>query len=107
MRVAVYARVSNDRQREEQTVASQLEEIRELAAREGWTLDDRHIYIDDGHSGFYFDRPGLDRLRDAARDGLLDLLVIERPSSYVERIGALVNVFSPLATQPYITERVT
>ena len=38
-------------------------------------VDDPHVYLDDGESGYYLERPGLDRLRDAARDGLIDMIL--------------------------------
>ena len=69
MRVAVYARVSDDLQKDKQTIESQLAEVRQFAKEQNWSLDEQHIYADDGYSGFYFERPALDRLRDAARDG--------------------------------------
>jgi len=82
MRVAIYARVSDDHQREKQTIESQLAEVRQFAVEHDWPVDEQHIYIDDGHSGFYLDRPALDRLRDAARDGLIDLLLVHDPDRF-------------------------
>jgi site-specific DNA recombinase len=79
MTVALYARVSSDRQREEGTIASQLQELRQFAEGEGLFLDERHVYLDEGKSGYYLDRPGLDALRDAARDGLVDLVLMHDP----------------------------
>lgn len=63
-RAAIYARVSTG----QQTVENQERELRELAARAGWTIVD--TYIDAGISGAKGrdKRPGFDRLcRDAAR----------------------------------------
>ena len=85
MRVAVYARVSDDLQKEKQTIESQLAEVRQFAKEQNWSLDEQHIYADDGYSGFYFERPALDRLRDAARDGLVDLLLIHDPDRFSRR----------------------
>ena len=79
MSLALYARVSNDRQREEGTIASQVQELRECAAAEGLHVEERHVYLDDGRSGYYLDRPGLDALRDAARDGLVDTVLVHDP----------------------------
>src|SRR5271165_5860194 len=36
-------------------------------------------YVDDGYSGSRLDRPALDRLRDAAADGLLDVVFVHCP----------------------------
>jgi site-specific DNA recombinase len=79
MTVAVYARVSSDRQKEEETISSQLQQLRDFAAGNNVSLDDAHLYLDDGASGYYLDRPALDRLRDAARDGLIDILLVQNP----------------------------
>ncbi len=79
MSLALYARVSNDRQREEGTIASQVQELREFASAEGLNVEERHVYLDDGRSGYYLDRPGLDALRDAARDGLVDTVLVHDP----------------------------
>ena len=79
MSLALYARVSNDRQREEGTIASQLQQLKECAAAEGLAVEQHHIYLDDGRSGYYLDRPGLDALRDAARDGLIDTVLVHDP----------------------------
>src|SRR4051812_13648893 len=73
MRVALYARVSTERQQERGTVASQLELLR-AAAR----ADDHQVvaeFVDDGYSGARLDRPALDRLRDAAEAGALDTVL--------------------------------
>ncbi|MEI9942148.1 MAG: recombinase family protein [Pseudomonadota bacterium] len=65
MKVAIYARVSTDRQRERHTIASQLRELPEHAARQGWTVVE--TFKDDGRSGETVDgRPGFQRLLDAA-----------------------------------------
>ena len=85
MRVAVYARVSDDAQKEKQTIESQLAEVRQFAKEQDWPLDEQHIYADDGYSGFYFELPALDRLRDAARDGLIDLLLVHDPDRFARR----------------------
>ena len=45
----------------------------------GWALLPEHEYIDDGISGARLDRPALDRLRDAARRGEFDAVVILSP----------------------------
>ena len=82
MIVALYARVSSDRQKKEGTINSQVQELREFAAAQKLPIDDRHVYLDDGESGYYLDRPALDRLRDAARDGLIDILLVQDPDRF-------------------------
>ncbi len=79
MSVAIYARVSSDRQKEEGTIASQVQQLKDFAAAQGLAVEERHFYLDDGKSGYYLDRPGLDALRDAARDGLVDTVLVQDP----------------------------
>jgi site-specific DNA recombinase len=74
MRAAVYARVSTERQGRDQTIESQLDALRGWAADHGHELKREHVYIDEGYSGSRIDRPALDRLRDAAREGELDVV---------------------------------
>jgi site-specific DNA recombinase len=70
VRVALYARVSTERQQERGTVSSQLEALRAAAEADGHEVIEE--FIDDGYSGARLDRPALDRLRDAAEAGVLD-----------------------------------
>src|SRR5262249_56729857 len=88
-RGALYARVSTARQEQEQTVASQVAALEQAADAQGVTVAAEHRYIDEGVSGARLDRPGLDALRDAAADGLLDVVLIYCPDrlarSYVHQ----------------------
>jgi site-specific DNA recombinase len=78
-RAALYARVSTSRQEHEQTIASQLVALEAAAAAAGVVVGDEHRYIDEGYSGARLDRPALDRLRDAAAEGRLDVVFVHRP----------------------------
>jgi site-specific DNA recombinase len=77
MRVALYARVSTDRQEHQQTIGSQLEALHNTATAEGWQIE--LTCTDDGYSGMRLDRPGLDRVRDAAAARLIDAVVVLCP----------------------------
>src|SRR6266498_513879 len=79
MRVALYARVSTTRQAQAQTIEQQLTRLRSLVEQQGWILSDQHIYRDDGFSGASLNRPGLDRLRDAAAQAAFDAVLITAP----------------------------
>ena len=79
MQVAFYARVSTSHQQHEGTIESQRRMLKQHIQHQGWSLLPEHEYIDDGISGARLDRPALDRLRDAARRGELDAVVILSP----------------------------
>ena len=61
-RVALYARVSSDRQVQDQTIASQVEVLQERVRQDGLLLDPELQFIDDGYNGTTLVRPGLERL---------------------------------------------
>lgn len=71
--IAIAARVSSDRQREEQTIESQISEIEVWAKEHDCLIVER--YIDDGWSGDILARPELDRLRDDAGKGVWEAVV--------------------------------
>jgi site-specific DNA recombinase len=80
MRAALYVRVSTDRQQQAQTIEQQVTQLRAwVAARDGWTVREEHIFRDDGHSGARLDRPGLDALRDHAARAAFDVVVVCAP----------------------------
>ena len=85
MRAAIYARVSTDKQGRDQTIDSQLDALRRWATAHGHELKDDHVYIDEGYSGARLDRPALDRLRDAAREGEFDVVGVYSPDRLARR----------------------
>lgn len=66
MRAAIYARKStddNDKNAENKSVTRQIERAKAYATAKGWTVDEEHIFIDDGISGAEYERrPGLVRM---------------------------------------------
>ncbi len=84
---ACYVRVSTPGQEQEQTIESQLDEIKRRAAEDGNHLADEHIYADDGWTSEMLRRPDLDRMRDAAHDGQFDVL-------YVYDLGRLSRIYA-------------
>jgi site-specific DNA recombinase len=79
MRAALYARVSTERQERQQTIDSQLAALRAWVADHGHALADEHVFRDEGYSGGRLDRPGLDALRDAVRDGAVGVVAVLTP----------------------------
>ena len=79
MRAAIYARVSTERQERYQTIDSQLAALRAWAVAQGHGLADEHVFRDEAYSGSRLDRPGLDALRDAVRDGAVGIVAVLSP----------------------------
>jgi site-specific DNA recombinase len=116
MRVAFYARVSTERQQQAQTIEQQITRLREYMANQaGWTVEEGHIFRDDGQSGAKLNRPGLDALRDQAARAAFERILITAPDrlarNYVhqmvlleelERVGCPVQFIDrPLSDDPH------
>ena len=74
---ALYARVSRERQEHEQTVQSQLAELRLKIKADGLNVADE--FVDEGYSRDNLVRPNLDRLRDLCDQGAVSKLFIHSP----------------------------
>ena len=78
--VALYVRVSTNRQQQHQTIEHQLARLREwVTTQADWHLTEEHIYRDDGDSGAKLNRPGLDALRDRAALGVFARVLVTAP----------------------------
>jgi site-specific DNA recombinase len=90
MRIAMYVRVSTQRQAQAQTIEQQLELLRAHSQRQGWEWKDEHVFRDDGYSGASLRRPGLDRLRDHINRAAFDRVMITAPDrlarNYVHQV---------------------
>lgn len=112
--VAIYARVSSERQKEQETIASQTAMLLEHAASLNWMVPAEWQFLDEGYSGASLVRPGLERLRDRIAEGQVDTVLVLSPdrlsrkyayqillSEEFQRHGAeLVFLKSPPATTP-------
>jgi len=77
--VAIYARVSSDRQKVEQTIASQTAALKDWAKTQKFLVPPEWIFEDEGYSGANLNRPGLEQLRDLAVEGQLETILIYSP----------------------------
>lgn len=76
---AIYARVSSERQKEEQTIQSQTETLLDYAHHERYVVPQEWIFEDEGYSGSNLMRPGLERIRDLAAEGQLETILVHSP----------------------------
>jgi site-specific DNA recombinase len=79
LRVGLYARVSSDAQKENETIASQVAALEERIRHDGQVLAAELRFLDEAWSGSTLVRPALERLRDSAARGELDRLYVYKP----------------------------
>ena len=76
---AIYARVSSDKQKEENTIASQTAALIAFAREQGYSVPDEWVFEDEGYSGATLVRPGLERVRDLAAEGQIQAILVHAP----------------------------
>ena len=76
---AIYARVSSERQKEEGTIASQTALLLDYAKVHELSVPSEWVFEDEGYSGAVLARPGLERLRDLAAEGQIEVVLIYAP----------------------------
>ena len=96
MTVAIYVRVSTQRQAQAQTIEQQLERLRAHLRDQSIELASEGIFRDDGYSGATLNRPGLDRLRDAVRLGQINRLLVTDPDRLARNYVQLMVLLEEL-----------
>ncbi len=76
---ALYARVSSQQQEERGTIGSQVAALEQYAAEHDYLVPEEWIFQDEGYSGALLVRPGLERIRDLAAQGELDVVLAYSP----------------------------
>lgn len=76
---AIYARVSSNKQKDENTIASQTAALRAFAREQSFSVPDEWVIEDDGYSGSSLIRPGLERLRDLVAEGQIEVVLVYSP----------------------------
>jgi len=84
-RVAIYARVSSDQQAQEGTIESQVHDLKDRVAGDGFQLERELCFLDDGFTGKTLVRPALEQLRDAAYHGGIDRLYVHSPDRFARK----------------------
>lgn len=74
MMVVGYARVSTDNQLENYSIEEQTARLEAYCAAKGWVL--LQTYIDGGYSGGNTNRPALQQMLEAVKDGQIDAVVV-------------------------------
>lgn len=77
--IALYARVSSNKQAQENTISSQIEALKARIIRDGFSLLEEYHFIDNGYTGSNLIRPGLEQLRDQSAAGKIDKIYIHSP----------------------------
>ena len=93
---ALYARVSSDAQAQEQTIESQVADLRRRASEDAVSLQEANCFLDDGVSGSTLNRPALERLRDAAYIGQFQRLYVHSPDRLARKYAYQVLVVDEL-----------
>ena len=94
---AIYARVSSDKQREENTIANQTAALIAFAREQGFAVPPEWVFEDDGYSGASLVRPGLERVRDLAAEGLIQAVLVYAPDRLSRRYAHQILLIEELA----------
>ena len=87
VRVALYARVSSQKQADEMTIQSQLRAVIDRISEDGFTLDPGFEFCDEGCSGAELYRPSLERLRDQIASSIIDRLYVHSPDRLARKFA--------------------
>ena len=80
--VGIYARLSRDdgQDTESTSIENQRLILTKYVNEKGWTLHD--VYVDDGISGTTFERPGVQKLLDDAKNGIINTIIVKDLSRF-------------------------
>lgn len=97
--VGMYVRLSRDDERagESLSIENQKAILSEYIEQQGWMLHD--IYVDDGISGTTFDRPGVKRLLEDAKQGIINTILVKDMSRFGRNyimVGQYLDYVFPL-----------
>lgn len=95
-RGGLYARVSSEQQAQQNTIASQLEALKQRIQEDGIVVEEELCFVDEGYSGSTLLRPSLERLRDVAAAGALDRLYVHSPDRLARKYAYQVLLIDEL-----------
>jgi site-specific DNA recombinase len=94
---AIYARVSSEQQREANTIASQTASLIEFAQGHDLEVPKEWVFEDDGYSGATLERPGLERVRDLAAEGQIQVVLAYAPDRLSRKYAYQILLIEELA----------
>src|SRR5450631_1100833 len=94
---AIYARVSSEQQREANTIASQTASLIEFAQEHDLEVPKEWVFEDDGYSGATLERPGLERVRDLAAEGQIQVVLAYAPDRLSRKYAYQILLIEELA----------
>ena len=96
---AIYARVSSEQQREENTIASQTAALIEFAKSHDLEVPAEWVFEDEGYSGATLERPGLERVRDLAAEGQIQVVLAYSPDRLSRKYAYQILLMEEFARQ--------
>jgi site-specific DNA recombinase len=96
---AIYARVSSEQQREENTIASQTAFLIEFARSRDLEVPQEWVFEDEGYSGATLERPGLERVRDLAAEGQIQVVLVYSPDRLSRKYAYQILLIEEFARQ--------
>jgi site-specific DNA recombinase len=100
MRIAaIYARVSSEQQREKNTIASQTASLIEFAKNHELEVPKEWVVEDEGYSGATLERPGLERVRDLAAEGQIQVVLAYSPDRLSRKYAYQILLIEEFARQ--------
>lgn len=99
VKIALYARVSSEKQAQEGTIDSQIEAIKDFIQKNGGQIEPDLIFCDNGVSGASLIRPALEALRDKAFSGDISQVYVLSPDRLARKYAhqlLLVEEFKKL-----------
>src|ERR1022692_4956297 len=90
-------RISSEQQREANTIASQTASLIEFAKNHDLEVPQEWVFEDEGYSGATLERPGLERVRDLAAEGQIQVVLAYAPDRLSRKYAYQILLIEELA----------
>ena len=88
---------ASDQQRDANTIASQTALLIEFARAHDLEVPKEWVFEDDGYSGASLERPGLERVRDLAAEGQIEVVLVYSPDRLSRKYAYQILLIEELA----------